>query len=87
MDKAVKNEAFSGLTDDANKILKAHTALEDKVPGQSFAGRSVNETILELIMAKEIKLAEKIKSDFKVGKKMLFIFFNRGLFIYIPNEA
>lgn len=68
MQKSKSQENYASLAEDANKILKAQLVLEDKV-GSTFAGRSLNETILGLIMSKEQKLAEKLKNDFKVSEK------------------
>ena len=55
------------MAEEAIKVVKTQTALEDKVGGRTtFSGMTVHEIITELVQIKETKLAEKVKSDFKV---------------------
>ena len=63
--KLAKCDTNASLTDEQIKLLRYQRSLEETL--HEFAiGKSLHDTIKMLLMHKEIKLAEKLKSEYKV---------------------
>ena len=63
------SEACAQLVDEQHKLLKCQASLESKIPGSHFVGMSLHQTLSNLLQSDENKLAEKVRSDFKVGER------------------
>ena len=66
--KKAKNEPLATLAEDHYKLLKTQANLEEK-SGKSFVGLTLHQTLEDLVMNDELKTAEKIRSDFKIGDR------------------
>ena len=67
--KAAKNDPFESLAEENIKLLQSQESLEKKLPGCRLIGLTSHDTILRLLDLDEVKLAEKLKSDMKMGDK------------------
>ena len=63
--KKAKTEPLAALAEDHHRLLKAQSNLEEKL-GRTFLGQTLHQTMSDLIQYDEIKLADKLKSDFKL---------------------
>ena len=56
------------VMEDAQKLLRMQEVMERESPNEKFVGLSVNETLSRLLKMANIKRAQKMQSDFKVGE-------------------
>lgn len=56
------------LSDDQRKLMKMQKTLEEKY-SRAFYGLSLHDTIRELLILGDVKLAEKIKGEYKMSDK------------------
>jgi len=63
-----RQEFLCTQAEEAHRLLKYQGTLEDKL-GKVFTGLSLHSTISLLLMEKEAKLAEKLKTEFKVPER------------------
>ena len=66
--KKAKQEPLAALVEDHNKLLKAQAGLEEKL-GHNFVGLNLHQTLADLIQYDEMKLAEKLRNDFKLSDR------------------
>lgn len=66
--KKAHKELEAELTDDHRKLMKQQKSLEEKF-SRSFYGLSLHDTVRELLVLGDIKLAEKIRSEHKMSDK------------------
>lgn len=56
------------MCDDIRKLIRQQKQLDEKSV-QAFSGLSVHDTVKHLLISGNLKMAEKIKSDYKVPDK------------------
>lgn len=66
--KKAHRDVEAELSDDHRKLMKQQKALEEK-HGKAFYGMSLHDTVKEVLMLGDIKLAEKIRNDHKMSDK------------------
>ncbi|ODM96537.1 Vacuolar protein sorting-associated protein 16 [Orchesella cincta] len=71
MYKKSKNEFMASVCEEQVKLLKYQQTLQQQY-GKDFIDLSLRDTIKELLSMKELKLAEKLRSEFKVSEKMFW---------------
>lgn len=64
--KNARNDLHASLCEEAIKLLRHQKQFEEKFPRFKFIGKSVHDTLHTLLEANEIKLAEKMKSEYKI---------------------
>ncbi len=69
MYKKGKNDFLANLCEEQHKLLKYQQQWDQQF-GQTFSNLSLRDTIKALLGLKQNKLAEKLKSEFKVSEKM-----------------
>lgn len=71
MYKRAKNEFMASICEEQIKLLKYQQQLEQQLQfGKTLVDLSLRDTIKELLSAKQSKLADKLRSEFKVSEKM-----------------
>lgn len=68
MYKKGKNDFLANLCEEQHKLLKYQQQWDQQF-GQTFTSLSLRDTIKAMLVLKQIKLAEKLKSEFKVSDK------------------
>lgn len=68
-----KMEGYANLAEENQKLLKQQSILEDKVQ-QSFVGKTLNQTIFDLLVCNETKHADKLRNEFKMSDKRYMFF-------------
>nr|CAD7587886.1 unnamed protein product [Timema genevievae] len=63
--RSARNEFAATMCEEQQKLLKYQTTLEDKFR-REFVGLSVHDTVHLLLMLNEVKLAEKLRAEYKV---------------------
>lgn len=66
--KKAHKEVEAELTDDQRKLMKQQKALEEKF-SRTFYGLSLHDTVHELLMLGDIKMAEKLRTEHKMSDK------------------
>lgn len=66
--KKAHKDVESELCDDHRKLMKQQKSLEEKF-ARAFHGLSLHDTIRELLVLGDFKLAEKIRSEYKMSDK------------------
>jgi len=61
-----KEKFLAGLCKDQQKLVTQQKSLTEKY-GIEFVGLSLNDTVQELLNLDEIKLAEKLRAEYKVS--------------------
>lgn len=69
MYKKGKNDFLASLCEEQHKLLKYQQQWDAQF-SHNFTDLSLRDTIKALLVLKQIKLAEKLKSEFKVSEKM-----------------
>jgi hypothetical protein len=69
--KRAKEEFNLSIADENHKLIKYQSGLEDKL-GKLHVNLSLHQTVLQLLQDKEVKLAEKLKAEFKVSDRKFF---------------
>ena len=64
-----KNDFMASLCEEQNKLLKHQQALEQQY-GQPFLHFSLRDTLKKLLARKEVKMAEKMRVEYKVTDRM-----------------
>ena len=64
-----KNEIMAGLCEEQIKLLKHQQSLEQQY-GDPFLNLSLRDTIKKLLTKKEVKIAEKMRSEYKVSERV-----------------
>jgi len=59
------------ITEETHKLLKYQAGLEEKL-GKPFLNLSLHDTLSRLLEEKEVKLADKLKSEFKMSERKYF---------------
>lgn len=72
MYKKAKNEFMASICEEQIRLLKYQQQLEQQY-GKSFVDLSLRDTIKELLSLKQPKLADKLRSEFKVSEKMYVV--------------
>ncbi|KAF7282142.1 vacuolar protein sorting 16 [Rhynchophorus ferrugineus] len=68
--KKGRKDLYASMCDDTLKLLKLQREWEDKLNiAGGLVGKSVHDTCKQLLREKELKLAEKVKNDFKIPEK------------------
>lgn len=67
--KKGKNDFIASLCEEQHRLLKCQQKLEQKC-NQRFVDLSLRDTIKTLLLLKENKLADGLRTDFKVSEKM-----------------
>lgn len=67
--KNARNDVCSAICDETLQLLKLQRTLEDKFKNERFVGLSVHDTCKALLKMNELKLADKMKADFKIPEK------------------
>ncbi|XP_059091268.1 vacuolar protein sorting-associated protein 16 homolog [Tigriopus californicus] len=68
-----KMEGYANMAEENQKLLKQQSVLEDKVQ-QTLVGKTLNQTIFDLLTSNETKLADKLRNDFKMSDKRYMFF-------------
>lgn len=63
--KICKNELYSNLCEEQLKLLKYQRTLEEKFH-KEFVNGSLQDTVAGLLALNEIKLADKLRQEYKV---------------------
>jgi len=66
--KRAREDFNFSIAEETHKLLKYQAGLEEKL-GKPFLNLSLHQTISRLLEEKEIKLADKLKSEFKVSER------------------
>ena len=66
--KKAKNEPLAALAEDHHKLLKTQRNLEEKM-GKDFVGLTLHQTLEDLVMCEDLKMADKIRQDFKLSDR------------------
>ena len=69
--KRGRDDFQSAVSDENYKLLKYQSGLEEKF-GKSFVNLSLHETLRKLLQEKELKLADKMRSEFKLSDRKYF---------------
>jgi len=69
--KKSREDFNASVAEENYRLLKYQSGLEDKF-GEPFINLSVYETLIKLIGDKEIKIADKFRSDFKISDRKYF---------------
>lgn len=64
-----KNDFAASLCEEQNKLLKHQLALEQQYHN-SFVNLSLRDTIKALLVIKEVKIADKLRAEYKVSDRM-----------------
>ena len=64
-----KNDFAASLCEEQNKLLKHQLSLEQKY-NNTFVNLSLRDTIKTLLIIKEVKMAEKLRQEYKVSDRM-----------------
>lgn len=68
--RKARKDLNASLCEENLKLLKLQRELEDKLQVENkLLGKSVHDTCKSLLEMKEVKLAEKLKNDFKIPEK------------------
>lgn len=68
--RKARKDLNASLCEENLKLLKLQRELEDKLQVENkLVGKSVHDTCKSLLEMKEVKLAEKLKNDFKIPEK------------------
>ena len=67
--RKAKKEPLQALVEENLKLLSQQSGLENKLEGQSFVGKTANETISQLLETDQLKLAEKVRQEMKVSDR------------------
>lgn len=62
-------DSYAALVEEQIRLLRCQTNLESKLPGKTFVGSSLVQTIGDLVLHDELKLAEKVRADFKLDER------------------
>ncbi|CAG9787321.1 unnamed protein product [Diatraea saccharalis] len=63
--KKGKNDLGASICEDARKLYKQQSSLQETY-GESFVGLSLHDTVRKLLLQGELKLAEKLRAEYKV---------------------
>jgi len=66
--KRAREDFSANIAEENHKLLKYQASLEEKL-GKPFLNQSLHDTIVHLLEEKEVKLADKLKSEFKVSER------------------
>lgn len=66
--KLARCESNAQLTDEQIKLLRYQRSLEETLH-ESVIGKSLHDTVKVLLLRNEIKLAEKLKSEYKFSDR------------------
>ncbi|XP_059053540.1 vacuolar protein sorting-associated protein 16 homolog [Achroia grisella] len=66
--KKGKNDLGASICEDARKLCKQQSSLQETY-GTSFVGLSVHDTVKKLLEQGEVKLADKLRSEYKMPDK------------------
>lgn len=69
--KRAKEEFNLNMTEENHKLIKYQAGLEDKL-GKMYVNLSLHNTISQLIKDNEVKLADKLRTEFKVSDRKYF---------------
>ena len=69
--KRGRDEFHACVSDENYRLLKYQSGLEEKF-GKAFMNLSLHETLRKLLQEKEVKLADKMRSEFKVNDRKYF---------------
>jgi len=69
--KRAKEEFNLNMTEENHKLIKYQTGLEDKL-GKIYVNLSLHNTISQLLKDNEVKLADKLRTEFKLSDRKYF---------------
>jgi hypothetical protein len=61
-----KLETNAALCEEQAKLLRHQRSLHDKLGGGGFVGLSAHDTLCKLLSMRELKLADKLKQEYKI---------------------
>lgn len=68
--KKGRKELYASMCDDSLRLLRYQRDLEEKFGGRhNFVGKSVHNTCKILLEINEVKLADKLRNDYKIPDK------------------
>lgn len=82
--KLARSDSNATLTEEQIKLLRYQKSMED-VLQESIVGKPLHDTVKVLLMRNELKLADKLRSEYKISDRRynLQIYFSSILFKYI----
>ena len=63
--KLARNDTNAALTEEQIKLLRYQRSLEETLR-ESVVGKPLHETVQILLLQKEVKLADKLRSEYKI---------------------
>ncbi|PSN30635.1 Vacuolar protein sorting-associated protein 16 [Blattella germanica] len=66
--KRARNEFAAGLCEEQQRLLRYQKTLEDKFR-REFVGRSLHDTVYLLLLLHEVKLADKLRTEYRVSDR------------------
>lgn len=63
--KLARNDTNASLTEEQIKLLKYQRSLEDTLH-ESIIGKPLHDTVKILLLRNELKLADKLRSEYKI---------------------
>ena len=69
--KKSKEEFNLSICEESHKLIKYQSMLEEKL-GKLYINLSLHQTLDQLLREKEVKLADKLKSEFKLSERKYF---------------
>jgi hypothetical protein len=67
--KRGKLESNAALCEEQAKLLRHQRTLQDKLACSGFLGLSVHDTLIKLLSMKELKLADKLRQEYRIPDK------------------
>ncbi|XP_063827549.1 vacuolar protein sorting-associated protein 16 homolog [Ostrinia nubilalis] len=64
--KKAKNDLGVSICEDGRKLCKQQSSLQETLIGARFVGLSLHDTVRELLCKGEIKLADKLRAEYKM---------------------
>lgn len=80
--RLARNDTNASLTEEQIKLLKYQRSLEDTLH-ESIIGKPLHDTVKILLLRNELKLAEKLRSEYKIPDRRYINFYNFKRIIYI----
>lgn len=73
--RLARNDTNASLTEEQIKLLKYQRSLEDTLH-ESIVGKPLHDTVKILLVRNELKLADKLRSEYKIPDRRYINFYN-----------
>lgn len=80
--RLARNDTNASLTEEQIKLLKYQRSLEDTLQ-ESTIGKPLHDTVKVLLLRNELKLADKLRSEYKIPDRRYINFYNFKQTIYV----